>query len=116
MKVKECTNCGSHEFHQQGNQWICDYCRTAYVIDSINDAPDEIDSKIGLSTRRKFIKITSLIFLLLLIAGGVAIFHKPAQRKKDAQTYQKQTKKQTNASDNISKAVSDWNKTLKQGD
>lgn len=65
MKTKECTNCGSTQFHHVKEGWKCDYCGTLYVTPK-QPRPAEIPKK-----KKAIFSINAAIPIIIMLVGLV---------------------------------------------
>lgn len=65
MKTKECTNCGSTQFHRVKDGWKCDYCGTLYVTPK-KTSPVETPKK-----KKSVFSINAAIPIIIMLVGLV---------------------------------------------
>lgn len=113
MNIKECENCGSHQFHKVDKQWICDYCQTTYINEKTEEYIVKLSDKYGKIQRISL--VLPIVLILIFLAFFYFINKKNEQTNAIQTSAQSQTREAPDEStSDVKKAMSDWQKTLKQ--
>lgn len=69
MKTKECTNCGSTQFHQVKDGWKCDYCGTLYVNTKKNSKTNQAADLAAPKKKKARFSISVAIPIIVMLVG-----------------------------------------------
>ncbi|MGX7183281.1 hypothetical protein [Enterococcus pallens] len=69
MKTKECTNCGSTQFHQVKDGWKCEYCGTLYLNPKKNREIHQADEPTVNKKKKILPPIFTIIPIIIMLVG-----------------------------------------------